>query len=288
MPQIVYHLAAETGTGQSFDLPARYCDVNVMGTAHLIEAIRAAGSQVSRVILAGSRSVYGEGACTDAAGQFRPAVERLSSDMERGDFAPKDASGATLIPVATQADCPVAPASIYASSKLMQENLLRQGFWGTSVQVGILRLQNVYGPGQSMNNPYTGVLSIFCRQILEGKALEIYEDGQIVRDFVLVDDVVNAFAAMAQSASMPTDILDIGSGKGASILSVARQLLTALGGDSERLSITGAFRAGDIRHAVADIRRAQQSLGWSPMVNLDEGLLRLASWSRTSALDCTS
>ena len=283
-PQIVYHLAAETGTGQSYDLPARYCDVNVMGTAHLIEAIRAVGPAVRRVILAGSRSVYGEGACVDAAGRPALAVERLPADMARGDFCPKDATGAPLTPVFSNADCPVAPASVYASSKLMQENLLRQGFWGTPVAVGILRLQNVYGPGQSMNNPYTGVLSIFCRQILEGKTLNIFEDGQIIRDFVLVDDVVAAFAAMGQCATMPSGVLDIGLGKPASILSVARQLLSTLGQDPDRLTITGAFRAGDIRHAVADIRAAQNALGWTPKVDLDEGLRRLAEWSKRSQL----
>ncbi|MFN3210775.1 MAG: NAD-dependent epimerase/dehydratase family protein, partial [Roseovarius sp.] len=159
-PTVVYHLAAETGTGQSFDLPARYSDVNVMGTAHLIEAIRAKGARVGRVIVAGSRSVYGEGAYLDAAGRPAMAVERDPARMAAGDFTVRDASGAVLTPTPTTAACPVAPASVYASSKLMQEYMLSQCFWGTDVAVGILRLQNVYGPGQSMNNPYTGVLSI--------------------------------------------------------------------------------------------------------------------------------
>ena len=283
-PQIVYHLAAETGTGQSFDLPVRYMDVNVTGTAHLIEAIRANGPSVSRVVLAGSRSVYGEGACVTAAGQPTPAVARLPADMARGDFAPRDRQGQALIPVRTNADCVVAPASVYASSKLMQEYLLQQGFWGTGVEVGILRLQNVYGPGQSMNNPYTGVLSIFCRQILEGKVLNIFEDGQIMRDFVLVDDVVSAFVAIGRVARMPDEILDIGQGKATSILQVAQQLLTILGQDPARVTVTGAFRPGDIRHAVADIARAKAALGWEPQVEVEDGLRRLADWSRSTHL----
>ena len=285
-PQIVYHLAAETGTGQSFDLPVRYVDVNVTGTAHLIEAIRATGPSVTRVVLAGSRSVYGEGACVCPAGQPTPAVARLPADMARGDFAPKDRQGQGLIPVKTNADCAVAPASVYASSKLMQEYLLQQGFWGTGVKVGILRLQNVYGPGQSMNNPYTGVLSIFCRQILEGKVLNIFEDGQIMRDFVLVDDVVSAFVAIGRVARMPDEILDIGQGKATSILQVAQQLLTILGRDPTRISITGAFRPGDIRHAVAHISRAKAALGWAPQFEVEDGLRRLADWSRTIHLTC--
>ncbi len=278
-PQIVYHLAAETGTGQSFDLPARYNDVNVMGTARLIEAIRARGKFVRRVILASSRSVYGEGACVDSDGRPVAAVERVAADLERGDFAPKDMAGRSLRPVPTNADCTVAPASIYASTKLMQEYLLKQAFWGTKVDVGILRLQNVFGPGQSMNNPYTGVLSIFCRQILEGQGLSVFEDGQITRDFVLVDDVVSAFAAMARAARMPAEILDIGTGEGATILQVARRLMSQLGQDPDRVAVTGAFRPGDIRHAVADISRAREKLGWAPAFSLDQGLARLGEWA---------
>ncbi len=278
-PQIVYHLAAETGTGQSHDFPVRYTDVNVLGTAHLVEVIRKAGPDVRRVVLAGSRSVYGEGACVDQAGQLTPAVERLPKDLARGDYAPKDKDGATLLPVKTNAECVVRPASIYASTKLMQERVLRQGFWGSDVDVGVLRLQNVYGPGQSMNNPYTGVLSIFCRQIMESKTLNIFEDGQITRDFVLVDDVVAAFVAMGCAVSMPSDVVDIGLGQGITILDAARALLVALGQDPGRIAITGNFRPGDIRHAIADNTRAANTLGWSPKVQIHQGLQSLADWS---------
>lgn len=279
-PQIIYHLAAETGTGQSFDLVSRYSDVNIMGTAHLIEAARAHAPDLARVILAGSRSVYGEGACVDADGRPAPAVERLDANLARGDFAPRDCNGRPLTPVPTDAACVVAPASIYASTKLMQEYLLTQAFWGTDVAVGILRLQNVYGPGQSLNNPYTGVLSIFTRQIMEGKTLDIFEDGEITRDFVLVDDVVAAFAAMSRVADMPRDILDIGSGAPATILDVAVRLLELLGAPADRYRITGAYRPGDIRYAVADITRARAALGWRPSRTLDQGLAALVRWSQ--------
>lgn len=276
---VVYHLAAETGTGQSFDLPARYTDVNVMGTAHLIEAVRAVGG-VKRIVLAGSRSVYGEGACLDSSGQLIPAAERSIADLTAKDFTPKDASGNSLTPCATNAACVVSPASVYASTKLMQEYLLRQAFWGSAVEVGILRLQNVYGPGQSLNNPYTGVLSIFCRQIQEGRVLNIFEDGEITRDFVLVDDVVNAFAMIGQAAQMPREIVDIGSGEAATIVHVARRLLAMFGESPDKLVITGAFRPGDIRYAVADITAAKTALAWAPRVDLEQGLSRLVAWSR--------
>ena len=279
-PEIIYHFAAETGTGQSFDLPTRYSEVNVLGTAHLIEAVRAHGGSVRRIVLSATRAVYGEGAYVDAEGRVATASARDDDAMAAGDFAVRDAAGRPLTPVATSAACPVAPASIYASTKLMQEYLLQQAFWGSDVAVGILRLQNVYGPGQSQNNPYTGVLSIFCRQIQEGGALAIYEDGEITRDFVLVDDVVNAFALMGSVTDMPTDILDIGSGETVTILEIARRLLDRFGMPRDQLTVTGAFRPGDIRHALADITLAREKLGWMPRFSLDEGLDRLVDWSR--------
>ena len=281
-PSVVYHLAAETGTGQSFDLVSRYNDVNIMGTAHLIEALRSHAPGCKRVILAGSRSVYGEGACVDSEGRLTPAVERLDADLKAGDFNPKDKSGRTLTPVATNADCVAAPASIYASTKLMQEYLLSQAFWGSTTKVGILRLQNVYGPGQSLNNPYTGVLSIFCRQILEGKSLNIFEDGDITRDFVFVDDVVAAFRKMATVEVLPTGVIDIGSGEAATIRRVAENLLVLLSQPASKYAVTGAYRPGDIRYALADIARARTELGWMPQVSLKDGLEKLAHWSKTN------
>lgn len=287
-PHLIYHLAAETGTGQSFDLPARYTDVNVMGTAHLIEAARAHAPDLRRVVLAGSRSVYGEGACVDAAGHLTPAMARRAADMARGDFAPRSAEGEALTPVRTNARCVVAPASVYASTKLMQEYLLQQAFWGTDVEIGLLRLQNVYGPGQSLNNPYTGVISIFTRQISEGRVLNIFEDGEITRDFVLVDDVVDAFARIGLVADCPSDVIDIGSGEGVTIMDMARRLMVLLGRDPDNMRITGDFRAGDIRHAVADISRAREALDWTPRYDMNEGLRRFVDWAAQPMPEMTS
>ncbi|KNG92246.1 NAD-dependent epimerase/dehydratase family protein [Pseudaestuariivita atlantica] len=279
-PDVVYHLAAETGTGQSFDEPGRYTEINVMGTTHLIEAMRRLPARPRRVVLAGSRSVYGEGAHRTEAGHLVVAPARDEAAMAAGDFAPRAADGGKLVPVATQADCPVAPASVYASTKLMQEYLLEQAFWGSDTQVGILRLQNVYGAGQSINNPYTGVLSIFARQVLEGKTLNIFEDGEIVRDFVHVDDVVRAFHAMGVVGQVPGRIVDIGAGEATTIREVAEKMLTLLGADAGNYRVTGAFRPGDIRYAVADTSAAREDLGWAPERSLDDGLAELAEWSR--------
>lgn len=279
-PQIVYHLAAETGTGQSFDEPVRYNAVNIMGTANLIEAVRRNAPDLRRVLLAGSRSVYGEGACVDAEGRPAAAVERRPQDMKAGSYEPRDAAGRVLTPVFTNAaGCPVAPASIYASTKLMQEYLLRQAFWGSDVGVGILRLQNVYGPGQSLNNPYTGVISIFRRQIEQGKTLNIFEDGEITRDFVFVDDVVDAFARIGTVERCPDEIIDVGSGEATTILHMAKTLLTLMGRDPQNVTITGDFRAGDIRYAVADIGTARRLIEWQPGYDLKRGLGEFLAWS---------
>lgn len=278
-PDVILHLAAETGTGQSFRQPTHYAQVNVVGTALLAEAVRRHAPGLQRLVLASTRAVYGEGAFIDDSGMRARAMPRRAGDMAHGHFRVQGRDGQLLVPVPTDADCPVAPASIYAATKLMQEHLLRQAFWGSATQVGILRLQNVYGPGQSLDNPYTGVLSIFCRQIHEGQTLSIYEDGQITRDFVMVDDVVRAFAMMVEAPAMPQEILDIGSGQGITLLEVARRLLGCLGAPRDRLQVTGAFRPGDIRHAVADISRAAALLGWTPRIPLDAGLLALAHWS---------
>ena len=280
----VVHLAAETGTGQSFDIPAHYCDVNVTGTAHLVETIRSLrvdGLNVDRVLLAGSRAVYGEGACLTNDGRVVTAVSRLSVDLAAGDFVPKDTDGRPLEPIASSATTTVpAPTSVYATTKLMQEYLLRQALDPTQVEVGILRLQNVYGAGQSLHNPYTGVLSIFAQQLLEGKTLNIYEDGEIVRDFVYVSDVVAAFHRLCEIERVPSTTLDIGSGTGSTILEVARTMMQTLGIEANRLKITGQFRPGDIRHAVADISAAQDAIGWVPKVNLREGVAALIDWAR--------
>lgn len=279
-PEIIVHLAAETGTGQSFARPAHYADVNITGTANLIEAVRISAPNAHRIILGSSRAVYGEGAYVDALGCPTRAIARAAADMARGDFHVRDAHRHILRAVPTNSECLPEPVSIYASSKLMQEQLLTHAFWGSGVEIGILRLQNVYGPSQSLSNPYTGVLSIFAHQIRKRQELDIYEDGQITRDFVYVDDAADAFTQMVLAPRMPQDILDIGSGQsGAEILDVAQRMLGLFGPQHAGLKISGGFRPGDIRHAVADNRAAQSLLGWQPRTPLSHGLARLMRWS---------
>lgn len=283
-PDQIIHLAAETGTGQSWDEAHRYCDANVGGTAGLVEAVRRLPERPGarrRLVLASSRAVYGEGAYQDEAGRLVVPPARQPEDMRRGLFDPMT-GGAALRALPTPESAPTAPASIYASTKLMQEFVVTQALLGTPVEPIILRFQNVYGPGQSLRNPYTGVLSIFSGQILQGKDLEIYEDGKITRDFVYVEDVVEALMLALAAPTRPAGAINIGSGRATTILDAARELAAVLGAPGIPIAVSGQFRAGDVRHAVADIRMADSVLGWTPRTSLTDGLGRLADWVRAA------
>jgi dTDP-L-rhamnose 4-epimerase len=278
-PHVVVHLAAETGTGQSADEPSRYTSVNVVGTANLIEIVRALQTPPERIVLAGTRAVYGEGAYRDgAAGPLFAPPPRTTRDMAAGRFDLYTSAGATLEAVRTPENLSPAPASVYGSTKLMQEYLLQQ--CPLPCGVAILRLQNVYGPGQSLQNPYTGVLSIFCSQAMEGRRLNIYEDGEIIRDFVFVDDVVSAFAAACVKPSVLGRVVNIGSGKPTSMRMAAERILANLGRPATTYDITGMFRPGDVRYAVADTSLAEELLGWHPAVSFDEGIAVLTQWAK--------
>ncbi len=279
-PDILYHLAAETGTGQSYDCPGRYCDVNVQGTCYLIEAARQLPDTPRRIVLAGSRAVYGESAYRDAQGNLCCPEPRTSADMKAGKFDVFAPDGKKLTPVPTPESLSPRPASVYASSKLMQEHLLLQCAENTQTEPVVLRFQNVYGPGQSLNNPYTGVLSIFSSQILAGKRLNIFEDGEITRDFVYVDDVVDALVKAGLVETIPAGPINIGSGEETTIRRAAAILLSALDKPEDHFDISGDFRSGDIRYAIADISKARDVLGWTPATRLEDGLTRLAAWAR--------
>jgi dTDP-L-rhamnose 4-epimerase len=277
-PELIVHLAAETGTGQSYDDLSHHCDVNVIGTARIVEAVRRLPQAPRRVVLASSRAIYGEGLYRTKEGKLVVPPPRTTASMRMGRFAPVDADGIALEPLATPETAPPAPASIYASSKLMQEFILRQGFDGTPVDVAVLRLQNVYGAGQSVRNPYTGVLSIFSQKLQDGHDIEIFEDGMITRDFVHVSDVVRAIKAAAVIEAVPETAVNVGSGSPATIEAVARLLLKLHGRPLDALKVTGNFRSGDVRHCLADITLARATLGWLPQMPLEEGLAELVSW----------
>ncbi|MFP5492693.1 MAG: NAD-dependent epimerase/dehydratase family protein [Bacteriovoracia bacterium] len=279
-PDIVVHLAAETGTGQSMDEITRYCEVNVQGTANLAEIIKKHITSTKKLLLSSSRAVYGEGPWLDVNRSISYPTLRNSAYMRAGHFTPQS-NGVDLVEaLPTNSETIPNPVSLYASTKLMQELIVKQTLNENLIPI-ILRFQNVYGAGQSLNNPYTGVLSIFSKKLLNSENLEIYEDGNISRDFVYVDDVVEAITlGLNVNSHIPT--INIGSGVNYSLLEVAKLLTEVFNSDSS-IFVSGNFRQGDIRCAKTSLLEAKQYLNWEPRINLKQGLELLAKWVKSSA-----
>lgn len=270
-PLDVLHLAAETGTGQSFSEPSRHALANVVGTTRLIEALNRLEDLPARLVLASSRAVYGEGAWS-YDGELRYPGQRDVAQLERGEW---DFPGAN--PVAMRADLVYpAPVSVYGATKLAQEYLLGSWCLAQGVPLTVLRLQNVYGVGQSLTNSYTGILPLFCRMAREGKSIPLFEDGAIRRDFVNVTDVADALVRAFETETPGLATLDVGRGQFDTIEQVARVIADAYGAPEPHIS--GEFRHGDVRHAWADTSRTEQSLGWHPQVDLQSGLEQLVAW----------
>lgn len=275
----VVHLAAETGTGQSMYQIAHYNAVNSQATAAMMEAIVNHGA-IRRVVLSSSRSIYGEGAYSCGSCGLNPVYPppRAAAALRRGEWdQPCPRCGAAMEASPTTEDAPARPSSVYAATKLAQEDLVRIVASSNDISTVILRFQNVYGEGQSLNNPYTGILSIFSTRIRRGLDLPIFEDGAETRDFVHVSDVVAAIVAALTAPADVSGTVNVGSGIATSILMVATELNRAFGGTSET-RVTGEYRLGDIRHNVADLERLETILGIRPAVGLREGLGRFAHW----------
>ncbi|WP_249670569.1 NAD-dependent epimerase/dehydratase family protein [Cellulomonas wangleii] len=271
-PDTVLHLAAETGTGQSLTESSRHARTNVVGTSEMLDAFRRSGRLPRRIVLTSSRAVYGEGAWRRQDGTLHYPGPRPQAMLERGEW---DHPGAVPVPMAAATVAP-APASVYGATKLAQEHLVTLWADAHGVEAVVLRLQNVYGPGQSLINPYTGIMSLFCRLAREGRSIPLYEDGEVRRDFVIVDDVADAVLAATRVPAPGPEPIDIGSGSWRTIAQAAGIVAQTYGAPEPQ--VTGQFRPGDVRHAWADVSRAREVLDWTPRVGVDEGLRRLASW----------
>lgn len=283
----VVHLAAETGTGQSMYEVARYNMVNTHGTALLFDVLAQDKARtVKRMILASSRSVYGEGAyhCTscglDPVYPDSRTPEALAA--HRWEYACPRCS-VTLTAKPTSESDRVRPGSIYAATKYAQEDLTRIACESLGIDYVIYRFQNVYGERQSLNNPYTGILSIFSTRIRRDLVLPLFEDGAESRDFVHVEDVVTAVAMGVASGNVINRIFNVGSGIQCSVKQVAEELTRALG-KTPNVQVTGQYRVGDIRHNYADMTASASVLGFKPAISLQEGLGRFAAWVHTQPL----
>lgn len=277
-PRTIVHLAAETGTGQSLDLATRHTHTNVTGTATMLEALDRHDCRPEHILLASSRAVYGEGEWLDPATQERFRPHRRDHDaMQRGQFQFTAPSGQLAQPMRQDSSVTVTePVSVYGATKLAQEHVLAAWAAARTTQLTILRLQNVFGVGQSPHNAYTGILGLFHRQAADGLAIEVYEDGLIGRDFISIDDVVRAFvAALAQTAGR-IRTLDVGTGLAITILDAARQIAKMYAAPPPKVS--GAFRDGDIRWAVASTEALTRELQCVPQVDFATANAMLSEW----------
>ncbi len=275
---MVVHLAAEVGVGQSMYEIARYVGANDLGTAVLLEEI--AQTSIERIVVASSMSVYGEGLYEDSAGKVQANVRRNPARLGPSAWEPTDGFGHPLSPVATDEEKPVDLASIYALTKYAQERAVMIFAEAYRRQAVALRLFNVFGPGQALSNPYTGVLANFASRLAAGQPPMIFEDGRQRRDFVHVRDVARAFRLALEKQQASGHVINVGSGVSWSISEVARLLADAMGVPEIGPEILEKARAGDIRNCFADISKARELLGYQPQYPLDESLGELAAWVR--------
>lgn len=275
----VLHLAAETGTGQSVYSTARYADANVLGTATLCDAFAACGTMLETVVVASSRAIYGEGRsrCVEH-GPVDPPPRRHVDLMARL-FEPRcPICRAWVGSVATPETAQPSPVSVYSVTKLAQEHLVLGACRALGLRGAALRYQNVYGAGQSLRNPYVGILPLFAGAIMTGEPLQIFEDGHQTRDFVHVADVVAATCrALTEPPAEPVAI-NVGAGSGVDLLSLLGHVERALGRQAHAV-ITGQFREGDIRHNRACLERAGALLGFAPRVSLQDGVAEFVAWA---------
>lgn len=274
----VVHLAAETGTGQSMYAIRHYAEVNVGGTALLLDLVANGRFPVKRLVVASSRAVYGEGKYRCAEHGVCHPEARADADMAAGRFEPRcPVCGRDLEVLPTDEAAALRPSSVYGVTKLTQEQLVLSVGKALGLSAIAFRYQNVYGPGQSLANPYTGILSIFSTRIRNGGPINIFEDGKESRDFVYIDDVVAATVLGIEHPEPLVEVFNVGSGIATDVLTVARTLQRLLGGASE-IAVSGQYRAGDIRHNLADVGKARTLLSFAPAVGFEEGLSRFVAW----------
>ncbi|MAZ54835.1 MAG: epimerase [Flavobacteriales bacterium] len=282
---LIVHLAAETGTGQSMYQIEKYIQVNCVGTALMLDVLTNDSHNIKKVVVASSRAIYGEGKyLSETIGEVYPN-ERSEYQMSNGVFDLICINNKKILKhLATDEKSKIHPTSIYGISKSNQEQMVLVACKSLGISAISLRYQNVYGPGQSLINPYTGILSIFSTRILNNNHINIFEDGQESRDFIFIDDVVDATVLAIEDTKLQSCSLNVGSGVSTTVQEVADSLKTLFNSKVD-IKITGNFRLGDIRHNRADISKIKKILGFSPKVSFESGLKQYVDWVKKQKIN---
>lgn len=275
---VIVHLAAKTGTGQSMYEIEDYSTVNIGGTAVILDLITNQKCKVKKIVVASSRAIYGEGKYLSE--EFGPVYpeHRLDEDLRNGVFEVKYPGCKKPLRIApTDEDAKLHPTSVYGITKQVQEQLVMTVTKAIGIAGVSFRYQNVYGPGQSLLNPYTGILSIFSTLIRNSKSINIFEDGMESRDFVYIDDVVNATISGIENDNANGQIFNVGSGRPITVNEVVRELISCFG-EEVPYHVTGNYRVGDIRHNFADLSKIIRLLDYKPTVDFNIGLRKFVEW----------
>ncbi len=281
---VIVHYAAETGTGQSMYEVQKYVDVNVNGTSIMLDLLVNGNYNVKKIVVASSRSIYGEGKyISKELGAVYPK-HRIADDMDKGNFEPIYKNSSELTLVATDEDSKIHPSSVYGITKQNQEQMVLTVCPTIGIAGVAFRYQNVYGPGQSLKNPYTGILSIFSTQIKNGNGINIFEDGKESRDFVFIDDVVDATILGIEKNEADNQVFNVGTGVATDVITVA-ELLSKNYGVEVPITISGNYRLGDIRHNFADLTKIKNTLGFEPKFTFEQGLKQFTEWVNTQEVE---
>lgn len=281
---VIVHLAAETGTGQSMYQIKRYTDVNIGGTALLLDILANNPHQVKKIVIASSRSIYGEGKYLSGELGYVYPKHRTDDYMQAGDFEVKyPGCEKSLQLVATDEDSKIHPSSVYGITKQNQEQMIMTVCPTIGIAPVAFRYQNVYGPGQSLSNPYTGILSIFSTRIKNDKDINVFEDGKETRDFVFIDDVVDATILGIEKEEANNQVFNVGTGIAIEVNTVVEELMANYG-RTVPVTISGNYRLGDIRHNYADLTKIKSVLGFEPKVDFKTGIAKFAAWVNTQEI----
>ncbi|MBI1779864.1 MAG: NAD-dependent epimerase/dehydratase family protein [Sphingobacteriales bacterium] len=275
--EVIVHLAAETGTGQSMYQIRKYTDVNIGATSLMLDLLANNKYDVKRIVIASSRAIYGEGRYLSKKYGYVYPESRSRERLVAGKFEVSWLDDEELQLVATDEQSKIHPTSVYGITKQVQEQMVMTVCPTIGIEPVAFRYQNVYGPGQSLKNPYTGILSIFSNLIKNNQPINIFEDGKESRDFVFIDDVVNATVAGIEKAEAKNNVFNVGTGIPTTVMEVAQTLIDSYG-INVPLNISGDFRLGDIRHNYAELKLAEQKLGFKPKVSFKEGIQQFTNW----------